>query len=64
MSNIKSKILRTKTPLHSVFYKTAYFKINKVLKQKRTSKIEVLLRNNKVYLLFIKKLITTMSLIK
>ena len=42
MSNIESKILRTKTPLHSVLHKTAYFKINEVVNKKETQKLDSL----------------------
>ena len=34
MSNINSKTLRTKAPLHSILHKTAYFKIHEVLNKR------------------------------
>ena len=39
MSNTKSKILRPKTPLHSVLHKTAFFKINEVVNKKEPQKL-------------------------
>ena len=40
MSNIKCKILKTKTHLHSVLHKTAYFRINEVVNKKEPLKLD------------------------
>ena len=40
MSYIKSKSLKTKTPLHSVLHKTAYFKTNEAVNNKESQKLD------------------------